>query len=116
MGKKTRRQQGQSESGSSTSEGGSESQGVDRSATVGNELEIGGALLDKSTNENSVAGAGIKLGEVGANGGLNQNGVYGEASASVGEVSARLSHGRAVNLDPAALILDTLRTISQAAI
>ena len=32
------------------------------------------------------------------------------------EVDAKLRHGRAVNLDPAALILDTLRTISQAAI
>lgn len=32
------------------------------------------------------------------------------------EVDAKLRHGRAVNLDPAALILDTLRHISQAAI
>lgn len=31
------------------------------------------------------------------------------------EVDAKLRHGRAVNLDPAALILDTLRHISQAA-
>jgi len=31
------------------------------------------------------------------------------------EVEARLRHGRAVNLDPAALILDTLRHIGQAA-
>lgn len=31
------------------------------------------------------------------------------------EVDAKLRHGRAVNLDPAALILDTLRQISQAA-
>ena len=31
------------------------------------------------------------------------------------EVDAKLRHGRAVNLDPAALILDTLRYISQAA-
>lgn len=32
------------------------------------------------------------------------------------EVDAKLRHGRAVNLDPAALILDTLRYISQAAV
>ncbi|MGB7319611.1 MAG: DNA polymerase III subunit delta' [Planktotalea sp.] len=32
------------------------------------------------------------------------------------EVDAKLRHGRAVNLDPAALILDTLKLISQAAV
>lgn len=58
-----------------------------------------GALVDLATNENSVAGANLKLGSGNAEAGIDEKGVFAGAGASVGEVGVRL--GR--ETDPAAI-------------
>ncbi len=94
MGSRSRRSQQQS-SGQDTPK----KREVDTSLKAGPNASIGGSLLDKETNPDAVAGANIKVGDVSAQGGIGKNGIHGSASASVGEVGARL--GR--ETDPAAI-------------
>jgi hypothetical protein len=53
---------------------------------------IGGdaALLDVATPEDYIAGANLKVGGVNGEAGMDENGVYGSAGATVGEVGVRL--------------------------
>lgn len=60
------------------------------SAKFGDEVSIGGSLVDASTSDSHLLGAGIKIADVGADAGISNKGVYGDAHASVGEVTARI--------------------------
>ncbi len=53
-------------------------------------VEVGGSVFEASTPDQYLVGAGVELAKGSLEAGIDEDGIYGSASISAGEVSARL--------------------------